>query len=175
MNREFPTSVMGPYEPPPREFTDKQGRTIEIHRFDGEVESLIDMYVQFNPEDRAQGIPPSSEDRITSWIENLLREECINVVAWYGNEIVGHATLVPDQSNGYELAIFVIRDYQESGIGTELIKALLGAGYEDNIKKVWLSVERWNDAAINLYRKVGFEPMDSGSFELEMAGRIRES
>ncbi len=37
---------------------------------------------------------------------------------------------------------------------------------------MWLTVERWNDPAISLYEKVGFEISSAESFEIEMAIRI---
>ena len=37
---------------------------------------------------------------------------------------------------------------------------------------MWLTVERWNDPAIALYRKVGFETTNTESFEIEMSIRL---
>jgi GNAT superfamily N-acetyltransferase len=172
MSRTYPDEVAGPYEAPPRTFTDREGREIEIRRYDGEDEALVEMYLAFDPEDRAQGIPPTDEAGIRRWLEELLCEDCVNVVAYHGEEPVGHALLVPDRHDASELAIFVLRAYQEAGIGTQLIKGLLGAGREDGLEKVWLTVERWNRPATALYRKVGFEPSEDGGFELEMAARL---
>ena len=172
MSREYPDAVAGPYEAPPRRFVDREGREIEVRRYQGEYEALVEMYLEFNPEDRAQGIPPTDEKGVRRWLDDLLVEECVNVVAWHGEAAVGHAMLVPDRHGASELAIFVLRAYQEAGIGTELIKGLLGAGREDGLDRVWLTVERWNNPAIALYRKVGFEPSDDGGFELEMAARL---
>lgn len=174
MSREYPDEVAGPYETPPRSFTDREGRAVEIRRYDDEFESLVDMYLGFNPEDRAQGIPPTPEKGIREWLDTLLSEDCVNVVAWHGDDAVGHATLVPDEHGASELAIFVLRDYQEAGIGTQLIEALLGAGHEDGVDRVWLTVERWNTAAVALYKKVGFASSDTGGFELEMAAKLAE-
>ena len=173
MSREYPDEVAGPYEGPPRSFADRDGRDIEIRRYDDEFETLVEMYLQFDPEDRAQGIPPTAEKGIRKWLDNLLLDECVNVVAWHGDDAVGHATLVPDTEGASELAIFVLREYQEAGIGTQLIECLLGAGRESGIEQVWLTVERWNKAATALYRKVGFEPSDTGSFELGMGAKLR--
>ena len=83
--------------------------------------------------------------------------------------------LVPDTTGAFELAIFVLREYQGALIGTELVRSLLGWGQEEDITRVWLSVERWNDPAVRLYEKVGFETTDSASFELEMAIRLAET
>ena len=174
MSSKFPDGVAGPYEAPPREFVDAEGRTIRIERYDGEFDALVEMYLEFDAEDRAQGIPPIGEERVVAWLETLLSEECVNVIAWHEDDPVGHATLVSDLESAYELAIFVLRAYQDAGIGTQLIEALLGAGRAKGIEGVWLTVERWNEAAVALYRKVGFEPSDTSSFELEMAARLSD-
>lgn len=174
MNREYPDEVAGPYETPPRLFVDRDGRDIEVRRYDDDYEALVEMYKGFNPEDRAQGIPPSNEKQIRNWLDDLLVDECVNVVAWHDEQAIGHAMLVPDRYEASELAIFVLREYQEAGIGTGLIKALLGAGRQEGIEYVWLTVERWNTPATALYRKVGFDPNDDGGFELEMAARLQD-
>jgi ribosomal protein S18 acetylase RimI-like enzyme len=78
---------------------------------------------------------------------------------------------VPDD-DACELAIFVLQAYQRAGIGTSLIRTLLGYGAEAGVERVWLTVERWNRAATNLYEKIGFETSNAESFELEMALRL---
>ncbi len=175
MTREYPDRVAGPYDPPPSEFEDQEGRRIAVRRYDEGIEPLLEMYQAFNPEDRAQGIPPANESQIRTWLEQLLEEDCVNVVAYHEERPIGHAILVPDGCRGSELAIFVLREYQGAGIGTELIERLLGAGREAGIERVWLTVERWNSPAIALYRKVGFVSTDDGSFELEMAARLLDA
>jgi GNAT superfamily N-acetyltransferase len=179
MTRVYPDEVAGPYDPPPRPFEDAEGRELRVHAYgegpvEDETEALVEMYVAFDPEDRAQGIPPTGEESVRTWLDSILAPECVNVVAWHGEDAVGHATLVPDNEASYELAIFVLSAYQNAGVGTRLMEALLGAGREGGIDHVWLTVERWNTPAVNLYRKVGFESAGSGSFEMEMAARLRD-
>ena len=173
-DRNYPSTVAGPFEAAPFAFDDREGREIELRPHDGgddEFESLVSMYVAFDPADRAQGIPPGDEGRIRTWLDGLLEKGSYNVVAWHGDTVAGHATLVPDDDT-YELAIFVLQAYQESGIGTRLMRGLLGYGAENGVDRVWLSVERWNKAAIGLYEKLGFEISNSESFEMEMSARI---
>jgi GNAT superfamily N-acetyltransferase len=176
--RVYPDTVAGPYEPPPRTFEDRENREIRVHDH-GEhdevtepFESLVEMYLAFDSEDRAQGIPPVEETQIRTWLSTVLDEECINVVAWDDGSAVGHATLVPDGTGASELAIFVLSAYQNAGIGTRLIESLLGAGRAAGVEHVWLTVERWNSPAVALYKKVGFEPCETGGFELEMSARL---
>ncbi len=158
---DFPT--------PPREFTDADGREIVVRRADDEDrEALVELYLDFDPADRAQGIPPVAEDPIREWLDAILSAESFNVVAWHGERAVGHATLVPDEAGTYELAIFVLEDFQGARIGTQLVRSLLGWAQSAGVESVWLTVERWNDPAIRLYKKVGFEVSESESFELEM-------
>ena len=174
MNREdrnFPDKRAGPFPEPPLSFTDREGRDVEVRAYeDGDEEALVEMYVDFDPADRAQGIPPALESRVRDWVDTLV--EGLNVIAWHGDEVAGHATLVPDGDEAWELAIFVHQTYQRAGIGSKLIRALLGHGKDNGIEKVWLTVERWNRAAVSLYEDVGFETASSESFELEMMLRI---
>jgi len=176
-DRRYPETVSGPFEKPTVRFTDREDREIEIRPYDGseaEYEALAEMYVEFDPSDRAQGIPPGQESRVRTWLDGILADDCHNLIAWDGDTAAGHSTLVPDGDDDYELAIFVLQDYQEAGIGTHLIESLLGYGHSEGINCVWLTVERWNHAAVSLYEKVGFETTGAESFELEMAIRLGE-
>ncbi len=175
-DRRYPGTVADQFSVPPIEFTDREDRAVEIRPYDGTeegYESLVEMYDAFDPADRAQGIPPGGESRIRDWLDAILDDDCLNVLAWCNGEVAGHATLVPD-GDAYELAIFVHQDYQRAGIGTHLIRGLLGHGQAEGIRKVWLTVERWNRAAVSLYKKIGFETSNAESFELEMGLRLNE-
>ncbi|MFP8955663.1 GNAT family N-acetyltransferase [Natrialbaceae archaeon A-CW3] len=208
--RIYPDDSVGPFPAPPATYTDPEGRTVEIAAIGGRedewrrsdiggrasdetgsaggetdgtdpLEALTEMYVQFDPADRAQGIPPTGRERIRQWLEPLL-ENGINVVGSHDGEIIGHATLVPDTdepgtvddpgSIEWELAIFVLQAYQRGGIGTQLLEQLLGHAAAAGVDHVWLTVERWNGPAIALYKRVGFELCGAESFEQEMSIRL---
>ncbi len=181
--RVYPDERAGPFPPPPRTFEDREGRTIELKTADGDDrEALVEMYVSFDPEDRAQGIPPTGESAIRDWLRTVL-DEGPDVAAWHDGAVVGHATLVPERAldggpdgesrtlaeTPCELAIFVDQPYQSAGIGRALLEATLGHGASLGIDRVWLTVERWNHAAVGLYETVGFERSGTDRFELEMA------
>ncbi|AAG20583.1 MULTISPECIES: GNAT family N-acetyltransferase [Halobacterium] len=176
--RVYPEDAAGSFPTPPLRITDSDGREITVDAFtgdaDAEIDALVAMYDDFDPEDRAQGVPPVGESRIREWVASLLEQDGFDVVAWHGEEIAGHATLVPDDDATYELAIFVHQTYQGAGIGTELINALLGHAQASGAALVWLSVERWNRPAVALYEKVGFETASAESFEMEMAIRLND-
>lgn len=150
---------------PPRTFVDGEDREITVEASDDVQDGLLSMYADFAPEDRSQGIPPREEDRLQAWVVDLF-EDGVNVLARHGDRVVGHAVLLPFDDRA-ELAIFVTREYQSAGIGSALLRALLGEGSDAGIERVWLSVARSNAAAVSLYRSVGFETTARG-LELEM-------
>ncbi|SDR38075.1 GNAT family N-acetyltransferase [Natronobacterium texcoconense] len=182
--RVYPDEAVGSFPSPPTTFDDGAERSIEIRgpdAFDDVIDDVVAMYDAFDPTDRAQGIPPTGEQRIRSWLETIA-DESINVVARHGEDVIGHAMLVPDADEPptiedgtvdddveWELAIFVLQEYQRAGIGTALLENLLGHASDVGITHVWLTVERWNNSAIALYERVGFEATGSESFEQEMA------
>ena len=173
--RSYPEETAGPFRPPPETLTDETGARVQIEQLPtptgDDLEELIAMYDAFDPADRAQGIPPIRPDDIRAWLELVLTEG-IDVIARRGDAVVGHATLVPDDADGYELAIFVHQDHRRQGIGSALVRSLLGAAAEAGIERIWLTVERWNHRAISLYESVGFRPTRRGRFELEMVIRL---
>lgn len=166
--RRYPDTTAGPFPRPPHEITDAAGRTITFQVVDwaDDREAVVAFYRAFDPGDRAQGVPPIEEPAIRTWLSTV--EAGYDVAAWHENRVVGHATLVPDGDAAYELAIFVLATYQGAGIGTALLETVLGTGQHDGVEHVWLTVERWNHAAITVYERVGFETTDAGNFELEM-------
>ncbi|MFB6074284.1 MAG: N-acetyltransferase family protein [Haloarculaceae archaeon] len=154
------------FRPPPLSFTDAEGREIAVRRATDPVDALAAMYDEYEPEERAQGLPPLRAPDRRDWIEDLLASG-LNLVAWHGDRAVGHAALLPYDDTA-ELVIFVHPDYQQVGIGSRLIRALLAAGQADGIGHVWLSVQRDNHVAMNLYRSVGFETTNRDRLEHEM-------
>ncbi|WP_126662336.1 GNAT family N-acetyltransferase [Haloterrigena salifodinae] len=182
--RPYPDGPAGPFPSPPTTVEDREGRSIEIRAtndFEETLADVVEMYVAFDPTDRAQGIPPTGESRIRNWLETIA-EESVNVVAVVGDDVVAHAMLVPDTDDPsaiedhsdveWELAIFVLQEFQRAGIGTKLLEHLLGHAGDIGIEQVWLTVERWNNPAIALYERVGFEATGTESFEQEMAIRL---
>jgi GNAT superfamily N-acetyltransferase len=171
MTGERGSTDISEFPAPPFEFEDGEGRTVEVRGYDADRDALLRMYDGFDPGDRAQGIPPVREDALRSWLDGTL--EGVNAVAWDGGDVAGHATLVEDEGmDAYELAIFVAQSHQSAGIGSRLIRGVLSLAYDRGVRDVWLTVERWNRAAVRLYRGVGFERTRREGFETEMGTRL---
>lgn len=146
---------------PPLVFEDDEGRRIEVRTADEPPESLVAMYADYDPGDRTQGLPPRSESGVRDWLARLF-ETGHHLVAWHGDEAAGHATLVPDGDDTHELALFVACECQSAGIGTRLLRTVLGHGRTNGVERVWLTVARDNRAAISLYRATGFRTVATG-------------
>ncbi|MFT4946536.1 MAG: GNAT superfamily N-acetyltransferase [Natronomonas sp.] len=172
MSIEYPDEPVDGFSPPPRTVIDGEGREIHLARAADDEDALVEMYLDFAPEDRAQGIPPTKEPDIREWLDAVMTEEGFNVIARHDDDAVGHVMLVADTDGSYELAIFVLQPYQGAKIGTALVETILGAAAEEGVDRVWLSVERWNKPAVNLYEKIGFEPCGGERFERMMALRL---
>lgn len=160
---------------PPISFSDGDKREIDIdvygeHLTVDEFEPLVGLYGVFDPADRALGLPPTGGKRIREWLEILLDGQ--NVLAWHGDVVAGHATLLEIHPGVYELGTFVHRAYQRAGIGSRLVTGLLEQGKRAGVETVRLVVGRTHRTAITLYRKAGFEPIHPPGIALEMVKEL---
>lgn len=148
-----------------RSFTDKTGARATVRSFRAQdVKALQEMYFQFEPKQMAQRLPPRTEDQIVRWI-HCLTHDGQNFVALVGRHVVGHTVLCNLQDGRAELAIFVLQDFQNRGIGTQLIQLAKRAALVGGYRQLWLSVESSNLPAIRVFLKNGFQ--FTGSFDTE--------
>ncbi|HKK27210.1 MAG TPA: GNAT family N-acetyltransferase [Gemmatimonadota bacterium] len=152
---------------PPFTLTDRTGRHVEFRPYDGERDAVEAMYEAFDPADRAQGIPPATAEAREGWLDVLLPGP--GVLAWHEERVVGHAALVDDMAGGHELVVFVLQGYRGTGIGTALVRSLLGLARVRGLGRIWLTVQRWNHPAIAVYHKTGFELEGEEGLEIVMS------
>lgn len=91
------------------------------------------------------------------WSENALREELFNpcarfIVAVYKGEIAGYLGCHHIGDEGFIANVAVFPAYRRRGIG----KALVAAAFTDDLMRLTLEVRASNEAAIALYRSLGF-------------------
>jgi GNAT superfamily N-acetyltransferase len=151
----------GDFPLPPFECSDGESREITIAPYgeqegqSDELEALYEMYDEWPRNKKSQGIPPITREQTREWLQDVL--EGVNTVAWHDGVAVGHAMLIPDDTDECELAVFVRPRYQNAGIGTRLVEGVLAQGYRADIRNVWLTVGSWNEPALRLYQRLGFE------------------
>lgn len=140
---------------------------------ESDAERLFDMYRQFEPKGKFQGLPPRTAAQIKKWLD-LLREQGFHqFVIDVGDRVVGHAVLCPSQrKTEAELAIFLHQDYRGYGLGKKLLLGTLNFGCKKlALARVWLFVKGSNPAALHLFESVGFRPGREGdplTWEMEM-------
>jgi RimJ/RimL family protein N-acetyltransferase len=97
------------------------------------------------------GEPPVDiERRAASWgIEG-------GFVAEADGELIGHLFVLRSGHGFGEIGMHVARDWRGRGVGTALMEAAIAWAREQGLHKLSLSVFVHNEAAIALYRKLGF-------------------
>ena len=151
--------------------TDRAGRPFVIRHFRSEdVPALESFYLEFEPKRAAQGLPPEGVERIRRWLLPVLRQG-VHLVAEREGDLIGHSLLVPTAEPGtHEYAVFLRADERGIGLGTALNRASVDAARAAGLRRLWLSVEPHNRAAIRSYENAGFRfrPSTIYSSEMEM-------
>lgn len=140
---------------PPVQFIDECGREVDFRPYrPTDFEPLFEMYEQYDPTQRAQGVPPLESSDIEVWLSDIVCDT--NIVAESNGRIVGHVSFVPDGTGRHELAIFVHQEYQRAGIGSMLMETGLGQARREAVTYVWLSVEKSSSGLLRFYTRAGF-------------------
>lgn len=139
-------------------------------------EALERFYAQFEPKRAAQGLPPEGAHRIQRWLDGVLRGGThIAIESDVG--LVGHALIIPmDAPGSAEYAIFLDHAIRGRGLGTAVNRVAATVARERGHRRLWLSVEPHNRAAIRSYERAGFRfhPATLYSAEPEMELRLEE-
>jgi ribosomal protein S18 acetylase RimI-like enzyme len=128
------------------------------------------MYSDFEPLRAAQGLPPSP-DRLGQWLDRVTARGLHLVAVAPAGRIFGHVMLVPLDTRTAELASFVHQSARSRGIGSALATAAVRLARDHGYRRVWLSVEPSNRAAVRSYTRAGFTRVPGSAWapELEMA------
>ena len=170
---------MPPAESPrsllPRRFRGKNGDSIELERLPAESgRRLIEMYLAFQPRGSFQGLPPLKDEVCVKWVREMLATG-VHVVAIDQRAcLIGHTGLFPINPQKCEMLVVVCPDYQNLGIGTQLVRSCIELAGELGFQRIWLPVDATNVRARHIYRKCGFEYASTNQGrELDMVCSLR--
>lgn len=104
-------------------------------------------------EKRSFSIPWSEK----SFLESIALPHAIFLVAEDGKQILGYCGMYKVFGEGDITNIAVLPEYRGMGVGTGLLKEMIGYASERGILDITLEVRESNKGAIHLYRKFGFE------------------
>jgi CBS domain-containing protein len=155
MNEKLEESTIYSY---PHGFISKKGEPILVTTLDDKrVEWLIEMYLAYEPRNSFQGLPPVGDAACKSWVQHMIGHG-INLVALsFGAGVVGHVALFPIDNLRCEMLVVVSPPFQNTGIGSELVRCAIQLSDEIDFEKIELSVDATNVRARHVYKKSGFE------------------
>ena len=105
------------------------------------------------------------------------RKGDICYVAEFWNQIVGAVWVRIMNDYGHindetpSFAISLLKEFRNYGIGTQLMKTMIGKLKEQGYKQASLSVQKTN-YAVHMYKKIGFEIVDENLEEYIMVCRL---
>ncbi|MCD6265487.1 MAG: GNAT family N-acetyltransferase [Deltaproteobacteria bacterium] len=135
--------------------------------------SLLNMYDTYNPLGSVQGLPPLDKTKRHEWVQDMISRGA-NLLALYGDRVIGQASLFSMPVNWAEYFIFIHQDFQRQRIGTGITLYVIDWAKQESLSTIWLSVETKNYVAIALYRKTGFRRIGSSDGSWEMILTITE-
>jgi RimJ/RimL family protein N-acetyltransferase len=102
--------------------------------------------------------PPIDRDlRRKRFLETIQSDDACVFMADSGGEVVGELTVFRSLSTGpATIGMAVLAPWRGRGVGTALMHACVEWAREAGVHKLSLEVFPWNEAAIALYRKLGF-------------------
>lgn len=157
----------------PAALHDREGRAYAVREATPADRAALErFYERFEPKRAAQGLPPVGIVRIVRWLDGILSGGTHLLVEAEG-ELVGHAFLVPtDRAGVGEYAIFLDHGIRGRGVGTRVNRLAAEAAAALGLRRLWLSVEPHNRAAVRSYEKTGFrfrpETIYSSEAEMEL-------
>jgi ribosomal protein S18 acetylase RimI-like enzyme len=96
------------------------------------------------------------------WWENLDRTKTTPVLFWAENAPVGYGIVRLDDEQRYWLTGGLLEDWRRAGLGEKLFRWLMTFVKDLTGQSVcWLEVRESNNAALKLYKKLGFEEASS--------------
>jgi ribosomal protein S18 acetylase RimI-like enzyme len=137
---------------------DKHGEPFTVRQMEASDRAeLHRMYLDFQPKRAAQGLPPEHEYGLERWLNHVLQGG-EHLLVEIGDVVEGHLMLIPMEDGvSTELAIYLHQSIRGRGIGTAMNKVAVNLARLAGYKRVWLSVEVTNVAAIRSYQKAGFK------------------
>lgn len=161
---------------PPRcpRFIDKHGQPLLVRPYeDSEFEALVDFYDDYPERHRSMSLPPLTRTQIEPWLDRLVSRGK-NIVAFDGDELVGHVAYTPEGADEPELIVFIDEEHQNRGLGTELCRQALAYAAATDHDAVKLSVDEDNHIALAVYDSLGFEEVGQDGRLIEMKRTFEE-
>ncbi len=93
-------------------------------------------------------------------INQSINDGYIYYLAYYKEGPCGYSAIRKD--NGVFLSKFYVREsHRGLGIGKTMMNTIIDYANENNLDRIWLTCNKFNSNALEIYKKLGFEIVDS--------------
>jgi len=138
----------------------KDGREVVLRslRFD-DKELLLSMFANMSKNALLWSSPPYDEQKIDRWMSGS--KTGLSLVALSEDRLVGITAVYqfprPRLKGVGGMMIYIHQDFHGVGLGTEMTDCLLTLARDKGLHRIGLEVVEDNEAAVRLYKKLGFE------------------
>ena len=167
-------AVLAPSDPVPllpAQVSDNEGQEFTVRSLAPADRSALEaFYAAFRTVRAAQGLPPEGPAGVARWLDRILQAG-VHLAVERDGILHGHVMLIPTADPGvHEYAIFLHQDVRGLGLGTRLNRLAVDVARRLGARRLWLSAEPANRAAVRSYEKAGWRyiPASLYSTELEM-------
>ncbi len=87
-------------------------------------------------------------------------------LAWVNEELAGFAHASLDESACKLDKLYIGARYQRQGLGAALLETIQAFARGQDAQRLWLQVNRGNEAALAAYRKYGFRVVEARVFDI---------
>lgn len=104
--------------------------------------------------------PSTLQDR-SSWFKQKMEDGFPVLVLEENNKVIGFATFGPFRpwpayKYSIEHSVYVHKDYREKGIGTKLLKEIIGIANKENYATLIAGIDATNEQSIKTHERLGF-------------------
>jgi ribosomal-protein-alanine N-acetyltransferase len=120
---------------------------------------LLSMFTTMSESALLWSNPPYDEQKIDRWMSGC--ETGLSLVAQSEDRLVGISAVYqlprPRQKGIGGMMIYIHQDFHGVGLGTEMVSKLLTLAKHKGLHRIGLEVVENNEAAVRLYKNLGFE------------------
>jgi len=124
-------------------------------------------------------IPPLTYEKFEKWHGGYIEEpRHIALVAEVEKRAVGLVTLsIEEETYRFDswLSIYVHKNFWHKGVGTQLMKAVINVARNIGLRRISLGVYAGNEAAIRMYKKIGFKTEGHSKYGIYTFGRYMDT
>ncbi|MGE5495007.1 MAG: GNAT family N-acetyltransferase [Burkholderiales bacterium] len=91
-----------------------------------------------------------------SAIKRDIKDGCVYYIALYDDVPCGYSAVARDADALYLSRMYVKQGYRRKGIARAMLDMIDAYARKNKIKRVWLTCNRYDTAAIESYKKLGF-------------------